>query len=100
MGSQALDAPHESVQADLTAITGAADATIPKKTAKNLLIGTWNVRAFDAVTNEGGAEKGDTPRRDLGDIACITEIVRRFDVVAIQEVRRSAEGFQLMLEQL
>jgi endonuclease/exonuclease/phosphatase family metal-dependent hydrolase len=100
MGSEPPGPPPESVQAALGAITSAADAAIPKKTATNLLIGTWNVRAFDAVTNKWRAQSGDTPRRDLGDVACITEIVRRFDVVAVQEVRRSAEGFQLMLEQL
>jgi endonuclease/exonuclease/phosphatase family metal-dependent hydrolase len=86
--------------ADFQAIKQAADRMIPAKAPENLLIGTWNVRAFDGVAPKWRTEKGDSPLRDLGNVACIAEIVRRFDVVAIQEVRRSAAAFQLMMQQL
>lgn len=36
---------------------------------------------------------GDSPIRDLSNLLCIAEVVRRFDVIAVQEVRRSAQAF-------
>lgn len=79
----------------------ALDAVIPaKETGRNLLIGTWNIRGFDSMTPKWRSRSGDSPIRDLGDILSIAEIVSRFDVVAIQEVRQSAEAFLAMMEVL
>jgi hypothetical protein len=44
--------------------------------------------AFDA---------GASPIRDLSNVLAIAEIVRRFDVMAVQEVRRSAQAFLAMM---
>jgi hypothetical protein len=41
---------------------------------------------------------GDSPFRDLSSILCIAEIVCQFDVVAVQEVRESAQAFLLMMK--
>jgi len=46
------------------------------------------------------SRKGESPIRDLSNVACIAEIVRRFDVVAVQEVRRSAAAFLAMMRAL
>lgn len=43
---------------------------------------------------------GDSPIRDLSNLLCIVEVVRRFDVIAVQEVRRSAQAFLAMLQVL
>jgi endonuclease/exonuclease/phosphatase family metal-dependent hydrolase len=43
---------------------------------------------------------GDSPIRDLSNLLCIAEVVRRFDVIAVQEVRRSARAFLAMMQVL
>ena len=43
-------------------------------------------RAFGGLTEKWRSE-GDEPIRDLFDLRCVAEVVSRFDVVAIQEVR-------------
>jgi endonuclease/exonuclease/phosphatase family metal-dependent hydrolase len=35
---------------------------------------------------------GDSPIGDLSNLLCIAEVVRRFDVIAVQEVRRSGQA--------
>jgi endonuclease/exonuclease/phosphatase family metal-dependent hydrolase len=49
------------------------------------------------VTDKWRSEKGDEPLRDIFDIRCIAEIVSRFDVVAIQEVRGNLTALQTLL---
>jgi len=71
-----------------------------KELSRNLLVGTWNVRDFDRVTNKWRSATGDSSIRDLSDVLCIGEVVRRFDVVAVQDVRKSARAFLLMMQAL
>jgi Endonuclease/Exonuclease/phosphatase family len=71
-----------------------------KQLDRNLLVGTWNLRAFGGLTDKWRSEEGDEPLRDLFDIRCIAEIVSRFDVVAIQEVRGNLTALQMMLSAL
>src|SRR4051812_27450721 len=86
---------------DELAVLGAAlNQVVPAKSADNLLVGTWNVRAFDRASPTWRTTVGDAPIRDHSNVACIAEIVSRFDVVAIQEVRRSAAAFLAMLTAL
>ena len=55
------------------------DMTIPPKTTdKTLLLATWNIREFGG-TKSGGREKEP--------LQYIAEIISRFDIVAVQEVR-------------
>jgi len=64
------------------------DAKIPaKKIDRNLLIGTWNIRAFGNLTRKWQSDDDDSPKRDLNSILCIAEIIKRFDVIAIQKVK-------------
>ncbi len=65
----------------------------------NVLVGTWNVRAFGAVY-PGWDENPGSPKRNLRAMAYIVEIIRRFDVVAIQEVKEDTSGLQLLLDWL
>ena len=44
-----------------------------------------------------GIRPGDTPKRDLHALACIKEIVKRFDVVAIQEAQKSLGALRELL---
>lgn len=58
-------------------------SSIPeKRTDKNLVIGTWNIRAFGNVFPKWD-ENPSTPKRNYRALATIAEIVRGFDVIAI-----------------
>ena len=92
--------PPAEVTAELAALSTALDRVVPAKTATNLLVATWNIRAFDRYTPKWRSAAGDSPIRDRSNIAHIAEIVSRFDVIAIQELRRGATGFLAMLERL
>jgi hypothetical protein len=65
----------------------------PRHLDRNLLVATWNLRAFGRVTEKWRSESDDSPRRDLFDLRCIAEIVSRFDVVAIEEAREDLSAF-------
>jgi Endonuclease/Exonuclease/phosphatase family len=66
-----------------------------KRTDKNLLIGTWNVRAFGEVFPQWG-ENPASPKRNYRALATIAEVARGFDVIAIQEVKRDTKGIRLL----
>ena len=66
-------------------------------TDHNLLIGTWNIRNFSGVYGQW-EENPDSPKRNLRSLAYIAEIVRRFDVMAIQEVKRDTSGLRMLLD--
>ena len=96
-------APPAAVEAMLTQLRAGLDdphAGVPPKRSGNLLIGTWNVRAFGDITPKWASAAGDSPKRNLADIAAIAEIVSRFDVCAIQETRESLLGLRTMMSRL
>jgi endonuclease/exonuclease/phosphatase family metal-dependent hydrolase len=82
-----FDTPPEPIATDLDDLRVALDHHVPRKELdRNLLIATWNIRAFGSVTRKWTASGGDSPKRDMRGLRAILEIVSRFDVVAIQEV--------------
>jgi len=93
--------PPAAVRADLVALGAVLDLTVPPKTLdRNLLVATWNIRAFGKVLPKWQSAAGDSPRRNLRDILCLAEVVARFDVVALQEIKRDIEGLRLLLKAL
>lgn len=82
--------PPAAVRADLATLRASLDSAgiPPKSLDRNVLIGTWNVRGFGKVLDKWDSAAGDSPRRNLRDILCLAEVVSRFDVVALQEVKR------------
>src|ERR1041385_3665362 len=95
------DTPPEDVQAELRLLSAALDQAIPRKTLDyNLLIGTWNLRAFGDLTEKWASDEHDSPQRNLHALRCIAEIVSRFDVVALQEVRDNIKALRHMLKVL
>lgn len=78
----------EGVRAEIEALADALDALVPAKSLdRNFLLATWNIRSFGAFNPDWVGEPTGSPKRDRQSLYCIAEIVRRFDVVAIQEVK-------------
>ncbi len=89
--------PPAAVAADVAAMTTAVGAELPDKRADNLLVGTWNIRAFARLTDKWQVEEDDSPRRDWHALACIASVVDRFDVTAVQETRRNTTALMGLL---
>jgi len=77
------------------------DQDVPAKIPdRNLLVATWNLRGFGDLTESWKAGENDTPKRDLHALRCIAEIISRFDVIAIQEVKGTLKCLRHMLKLL
>ncbi len=96
-----IDTPPQVVQSELAALRAGLDAAIPaKQQRRNLLLATWNLRVFGGLTDSFAAGPEDTPKRDLRALRYIAEIVDRFDVVALQEVRGNLRALRHLLKAL
>jgi len=99
--SRITDPPPPEIALELAELRSALDAAIPAKALdRNLLIATWNIRAFGDLTEKWESEPGDSPRRDLHALRCIAEIISRFDVIALQEVRANLKALRHTLKSL
>jgi endonuclease/exonuclease/phosphatase family metal-dependent hydrolase len=92
--------PPLEVREELTALRRQLSREIPKKSEDNLLVATWNIREFGSLTDKWTAAQTDTPKRDLRSLACIAEVVSRFDVVAIQEAQADIRALRHLLKAL
>ncbi len=89
------DKPTNATVTNLNLLSSDLDAKIPaKKLEKNLLIATWNIRAFGDITRKEISGDKDSPKRDYHSVLCIAEIISRFDVIAIQEVKANIKGLR------
>lgn len=71
----------------------------PKVTDRNLLIGTWNIKSFSRVYRSWD-ENPHSPKRNWRAMSYLVEVIRRLDVVAIQEVRRNLSAIRLLVDWL
>ena len=95
------DIPPSEVLDNLNLLKADLDSKIPfKKLDKNLLIATWNIRAFGNITRKWASEIDDSPKRDLHSVLCIAEIISRFDIIALQEVKDNLRGLRDTLKVL
>src|SRR5829696_10259252 len=95
------DQPPAEVLADLALLRSALDEEVPAKALdRNLLIATWNIRAFGGLTEKWESAEEDSPKRDLHSLLCIAEIVSRFDVIAEQEAKDNLKALRHMLKML
>jgi hypothetical protein len=92
----------KTVRDEMTNLRQALDQTIPPKrdAARNLLIATWNLKAFSSLTEKWTATGQDSPKRDYRAMWAITEIISRFDVIALQEVKGDLKALRVMLKTL
>jgi len=92
--------PPADVAVELGNLREAVGAVVPAKDPENLLIATWNLRAFGSVTPSWQAGNSASPKRDWHAIAAIAGIIGCFDVVAVQEVKRDTTALSFLLDQL
>lgn len=96
-----IDTPPPAIQNDLEALHEALDERIPPRIYdRNLLLATWNIRAFGGLTEKWVSHAEDSPKRDLQSLRTIAEIIRRFDVVAVQEIRGNLKALRHTLKVL
>jgi endonuclease/exonuclease/phosphatase family metal-dependent hydrolase len=96
-----LDTPTQDITLDLQILKSDLDLKLPsKKLEKNILISTWNIRAFGDITRKATSSGSDSPKRDFHSLLCIAEIIRRFDVIAIQEIKSNIKGLRDVLKVL
>lgn len=99
--AQLTDQPPLPIQNELDALDSSLGQVIPKKLeGQNLLIATWNIRSFASLTRKWTASQSDSPKRDLRGLRAICDIVSRFDVIAIQEVKGDLRTLRDMMKYL
>jgi len=96
-----FNTPPIEVQNNLIVLKQDLDQKIPSKQLdRNLLIASWNIRAFGNLTRKWESDENDSPKRDLHSILCIAEIIKRFDVIAVQEVKSNIRALRDTLKVL
>lgn len=67
-----------------------------KITDHNLLIGTWNIRNFGRVHMQWD-ENSASPKRNLRSLAYLSEIIKCYDIIAIQELKSNITAIQALI---
>ena len=90
------------VKSEMLELRKLLDQTIPPKRdgVPNLLIATWNLKAFASLAPAWLAGSKHKIKRDWRALWAITEILSRFDVIAIQEVKGDLAALRTMLKTL
>lgn len=88
--------------AEICSLRDYLDHEIPPKrdTFRNLLIATWNLKEFGSLNDKWVTSRTDKPMRDKRALWAITEIISRFDIVAVQEVEGDLKALRTMLKTL
>jgi len=94
------DTPPDLILQELQVLATELDNIIPAQAPNNILIGTWNLHSFGSVTRKWTATQKDSPKRDLRGLLAIGNIISRFDVVAIQEVKGNLRALRDLLKYL
>src|SRR2546423_15586260 len=81
-----ITAPPAAVTAEVARLDAALDQVVPAKApGANIVVGTWNVRAFSDLTKDWQTPAGGSPKRHFADVTYISRFIRRCDVVAVHE---------------
>src|SRR5690554_2289561 len=70
----------------------------PRRTDANVIVGTWNIQKFGGFHPDWSENPG-SPKRNLRALALIAEVVRCFDVIALQEVLRDTGALRYLMDQ-
>ena len=91
----------EEYLAEYRLLSAELDRQIPPKALDtNLLVASWNLRGFGAYTDDWVAGANESPKRDKQSLLCIAEILSRFDIIAIQEVKGRLDSLRHVLRLL
>ncbi len=95
------DAPT-AVAKEMQDLRDRLDQIVPiKRTVdRNILIATWNIRAFGGVSETWVSSDKDSPKRNWCGMHAIAEIISRFDVIALQELKPDLTGMRALLNML
>jgi endonuclease/exonuclease/phosphatase family metal-dependent hydrolase len=94
-------APPAATLAELEPLSATLDAALPDRVLdRNLLIATWNIRAFGDMSDSWKRGKRDSPKRNRSDVLAIAEILSRFDVIAVQEARANLRALRHAMKAL
>ena len=86
------------VENELAMLNASLDEKIPvKKESENLLIATWNIRMFGSLTKDWDSGN-KSPKRNFRAIWAISEIISRFDVIAVQEVMGNLRALRNLMQ--
>ena len=78
--------------ANLLKLKSALDNSVPAKTLdQTLIVGSWNLREFGGTKSDG---------RESEPLLYIAEIISRFDLVAVQEVRDNLDSLDALMRML
>ena len=91
-----------AIATEMAALRVALDAQIPPKrdVDRNILIGTWNIRAFGGLTEDWKSGSKDSPKRNWRGMLAIAEIISRFDIVAVQEIKDDLKALRTLMKTL
>jgi hypothetical protein len=86
---------------ELAHLMSALDTAVPSKQLdRNLIVASWNIRELGRHNGKWTTKQSDTPKRNIGDLHLIAEILSRFDVVAVQEVQDNLEALRAIMSLL
>src|SRR4051812_38068356 len=92
--------PIEIVQ-DQLLLSSRLDAQLPGKMLdRNLLVASWNVRMLSGFAPIWTNTASTSPKRNLADVWALAEIISRFDVIAVQEVRDDLSALRMIIRSL
>jgi endonuclease/exonuclease/phosphatase family metal-dependent hydrolase len=95
-----LEPPAEA-KAEVATLEAGLDGDVrPRLIDRNLLVGTWNVRAFGGMSDTWARGEQDDPKRNLADALAIAAVLSRFDVIAVQEARSNLRALRHVLKAL
>lgn len=93
--------PPQATREELAGLEAGLDAEVPARSLdRNLLVATWNVRAFGDMSDSWERGAKDSPKRNLADALAIAAILSRFDVIAVQEARSNLKALRHVLKAL
>ena len=87
----------DAVAEEWAGLVARLDAKVPHKLpGENLLLATWNVRGLGQLTPAWTASADDAPKRDKRAVLAIAEIISRFDIVMLTELRGMGEALRMV----
>lgn len=93
------DNPPHKILKEIENLNKVMDNLLPSKELdKNVLIATWNIRAFGGLTEKWEAAESDSPKRDLQSVLVLATILSRFDIISVQEVKGNLKALRHMLK--